>query len=99
MMPLLTGDTDAHREYAYSGLGGWRLAYDGRYKLVTGFDPEGSDIGGVMDLDADPVLFDRETDPFETTDVADGHPEVVERLHDHVETHRTESGLIDNYYT
>ncbi|MCY3971465.1 MAG: hypothetical protein OXG74_16145, partial [Acidobacteria bacterium] len=64
---LLEGRTDSHREVVLSGLNDWRLAYDGRYKLVTGFGSED-------------ILWDLEADPMETENLAAKQPEVVRRL-------------------
>lgn len=96
--PLLSGETDEHREYVYSGLGSWRLAYDGRHKLVTGFDPTpGADLREEMDPGAAPLLFDLDRDELETTDVVEERPDVVARLRGHVEEHRTEAGMANEY--
>ena len=36
--PVLEGKTEKHRDYVLSGLRDWRLAWDGRYKYITGFE-------------------------------------------------------------
>jgi arylsulfatase len=41
LRPFLEGETDDHREYVHSGLGPWRMVFDGRYKLVTGYETDG----------------------------------------------------------
>jgi arylsulfatase A-like enzyme len=41
--PLLRADASTRRECVRSGLGPWRMAFDGRYKLVTGYDPSPSE--------------------------------------------------------
>jgi len=69
LRPVLEGRTDSHRGVVLSGLRDWRLAYDGRYKLVTGFGDED-------------MLWDLEADPMETENVAAKQPEVVRRLRD-----------------
>ncbi|MFB6228256.1 MAG: sulfatase [Halobacteriales archaeon] len=104
LRPYLEGDTDSHREVAHSGLGPWRLVTDGRYKLLTGYDPDATPQGILPDdsrqvrgwnaLPADDqraaleerevILFDRDTDPNETTNVANEHPEVVAALDEHI---------------
>jgi len=38
LWPYLAGDTAAHRDVVRCGLDPWRLAFDGRYVLVRGFD-------------------------------------------------------------
>jgi arylsulfatase A-like enzyme len=53
LRPYLEGETDDHREVVRTGLGPWRLVYDGRHKLIEGFDPDptGYDlIRGEKDL-------------------------------------------------
>ncbi len=69
LQPLLTGKARTHRECVRSGLNNWRAVWDGRYKLVRGFDAK-----------KEFLLFDHADDPWENTDVAAGRPEVVERL-------------------
>jgi arylsulfatase len=36
---VLQGKIPHHRDVVYSGLGAWRMAWDGQYKVITGFDP------------------------------------------------------------
>jgi arylsulfatase A-like enzyme len=69
---VLAGATDEHRDVAITGLNSWRVAYDGRYKLVTDWQ------------DKPRRLFDLETDPAESADIAGDHPEIVERLCKHL---------------
>ncbi len=71
LRPLLEGRTDSHREVVLSGLRDWRLAYDGRYKLVAGFGSED-------------ILWDLEADPMETENLAATQPEVVRRLREYL---------------
>ena len=47
---LLEGQTSTHRDVVLSGLDDWRLAYDGRFKYIEGFE----DSPQFFDLDADP---------------------------------------------
>ncbi len=61
LRPLLAGETDGHRGYMLSGLYDWRMVYDGRYKLITGF--EGKEL-----------LYDLENDPWEEVDLGPDHP-------------------------
>lgn len=95
MRPFLAGETDTHRDVVRSGLGPWRMVYDGRYKLIAGYDTDDDpaltgSFSKAFDGDyaeatayrgaTDPILFDCETDPEETTDVAADHPDVVADL-------------------
>jgi arylsulfatase A-like enzyme len=66
---LLEGKTKTHREVVLSGLGKWRLAYDGRYKYVEGFEDT-------------PQLFDLNEDPNENNNLINDskHAEHIERL-------------------
>jgi arylsulfatase len=52
LRPLLAGKTRTHRRHVVAGLAPWRLVWDGRYKLIEGFEKE-------------PQLFDLRTDPLE----------------------------------
>jgi choline-sulfatase len=76
LRPVLEADGATHREVVLSGLDAWRLAYDGRYKLIRGPLHKGDD--------SDITLFDLEADPQESANVAADHPEVVERLSAHL---------------
>jgi arylsulfatase A-like enzyme len=72
LRPLLEGRERSGREVVLSGLrtreGDFRVAFDGRYKLVRGFGD-------------DPLrLFDLEADPREPVNLAAGQPERVRRL-------------------
>jgi arylsulfatase A-like enzyme len=73
--PLLQGRARSHREHVLSGLNRWRMVYDGRYKLIVGFDPALPPQG-----DPAPILFDLERDPLENEDIAAAAPEHVRRL-------------------
>ncbi|MFP4444578.1 MAG: sulfatase [Spirochaetia bacterium] len=64
---LLAGERETHREFVRSGLEGWRMVFDGRYKLV---EREGKP----------PLLYDLENDPEERIDVSAKNPEAVKRL-------------------
>ncbi len=82
LWPVLGGKAAHHREVVRSALGKWRLVYDGRYKLITGFDtaarkkqPEAAKAAPPPDL-----LFDLQDDPLENTNLASSKGEVVERL-------------------
>ncbi|MGH9664218.1 MAG: sulfatase family protein, partial [Bryobacteraceae bacterium] len=65
--PVLEGRSKAHREVVYSGLQRWRMVWDGRYKLIRGFEPE-------------PMLFDLERDPYENENAASRETGAFERL-------------------
>ncbi|MDP6778646.1 MAG: sulfatase-like hydrolase/transferase [Candidatus Latescibacteria bacterium] len=93
MARYLSGETDTHRDVVYSGLGSWRLAFDGRYKLVQGYDPERRRGGDVWEpWSVDPleaarlrqerpaILYDVQTS--EGLNVARRHPDIVDRLTD-----------------
>ncbi len=51
LRPLLKGTAETHRDIVLSGLGNWRMAYDGRYKYIKGF----GDTPQFFDLDTDPL--------------------------------------------
>lgn len=98
LRPVLTGNTNHHREKVYAGLGTWRLAFDGRFKLITGFDPHrNADLAHEMNVDAEPLLFDLETDPYETRNVIDQYPAVADELRSYIESYRTDEGMDNDY--
>ena len=51
LMPLLTGQTQTHRNVVISALKAWQMAYDGRHKLIL--DAQRGDR--FFDLDLDPL--------------------------------------------
>ncbi|MHC4249587.1 MAG: sulfatase family protein [Planctomycetota bacterium] len=70
LKPILEGPgnaADEGREYVLSGLHDWRLAFDGRHKLVR--------RAGEGD-----ILYDLQEDPDETENAAGRAPEVAARL-------------------
>jgi arylsulfatase A-like enzyme len=79
LRPLLEGKTRHHRTWALSGLGSWRLAFNGRYKLIDGFDIGRRKVHEAYDPPADrvpPIVFDLEADPGENAPLlghAPGH--------------------------
>jgi len=60
-----------------SGLAEWRMVFDGRHKLIRGFNPDQPKRAAA---DAPPLLFDLESDPLENTNLADKAPGVVTKL-------------------
>ncbi len=75
----------ADRRTAFAGLGCWRLAFDGRFKLVAGYEPAmprremmQRSFAEVADLPV--LLYDLGSDPEELRDVAAVHPQVTEAL-------------------
>ena len=84
--PLLEGKTENHRDVVFSGLGAWRLAFDGQYKVITGFNPKIARIGddwtpsskeveGVQTL-----VFDLSQDPYENKDLFQEMPSAAGKL-------------------
>lgn len=63
----LEGRGTKHRDYVISGLGNWRMIFDGRYKCVRG-------------ASASPLLFDLQEDPHELTDCYQAHTDIADRL-------------------
>jgi arylsulfatase A-like enzyme len=81
---LLEGRTRKHRDAVRSGLGSWRMVYDGRYKLIRGFNPEASsrdlhEAGSAAKAVA-PLLFDLRDDPAENVNIASKRGQHVDRL-------------------
>ena len=79
MKGLLEGKTKKHRDHARSALGNWRMVWDGRYKLVRGFDPERApqERNGAA---VQPLLFDLKNDPLENVNIAGKSSGHVDRL-------------------
>lgn len=67
LRPVLEGRTEDHRSHITSGLHNWRMVFDGRYKLVF-FE------------NADPLLYDLQTDPSEITNIAGQRGDLAESL-------------------
>lgn len=65
LWPVLSGHQSAHRQHVLSGLGEWRVVFDGRHKLVSNFEGHSS------------VLYDLVEDPAESHDLAPGQPDRV----------------------
>lgn len=77
--PVLEGKATAHREYVRSGLGAWRMVFDGRYKLIRGFDPDPT-VKKKAPAEPRPIMFDLKLDAEETMNIAKEAPEQVEAL-------------------
>ena len=78
LRPLLEGETPQHRDWALSGLGSWRLAYNGRYKLIDGFVPARHNLLETpyshAASQAWPLLFNLQQDPGENTPLVGASP-------------------------
>ncbi len=79
--PVLEGKTEKHRDYVLSGLRDWRLAWDGRYKYITGFG-EGGDLA-----------FDLAEDPLEDRNLAAAAPKAALRMRDVLRSRRRRETL------
>ncbi|MCS7027053.1 MAG: sulfatase-like hydrolase/transferase [Bryobacteraceae bacterium] len=89
LRPLLEGRTSNHREFVRSALGSWSMVFDGRYKLIRGFNPSvrsrlprkgqktSSEFSTAFER---PVLFDLKLDANETDNLARKAPSQVHRL-------------------
>ncbi len=73
LRPVFEGKTKTHRDILHSGLGSWRMVWDGRHKLITGFIPERG--GEVREL-----LFDHRNDPLENKNLAASETKRVKAL-------------------
>ncbi|MFB6296151.1 MAG: sulfatase [Halobacteriales archaeon] len=54
LRPYLEGRAESHREVVRSGLDPWRLAFDGRYKLIVGYDDDHDPLTGEVTGAFDP---------------------------------------------
>lgn len=67
LRPVLAGRSNRHRDVVHSALEEWRLVWDGRYKLVQGYE------GGEQ-------LYDLKNDPLENHNLVTSEKAVAERL-------------------
>jgi arylsulfatase A len=72
--------------------GRWKLHFPHVYETLDGPAGEGGKAGKHRDDKTALVLYDLQTDPGETTDVAAKHPDVVKRLKVLAEKERSELG-------
>jgi arylsulfatase A-like enzyme len=87
MCATLRDPGHGHREVAFSGLGDWRIAYDGTYKLVAGYDLSEArrDMeNGHFDPNAPHGwrLIEPAADPSESFDLTAAAPDIARRLRD-----------------
>ncbi len=85
LLPVLSDPGYRLRDIVFSGLSSWRVAYDGRYKLVAGYSKqdtrqmtERGDFAG-----ADPSrwkLVEPAVDPEEVNDLSASKPEILHTL-------------------
>ena len=71
LRPVLTGKTKKHREVLHSALEEWRLVWDGRYKLVEGYNRE-------------TALYDLQKDPLENQNLVTSEKDLAARLRKHL---------------
>lgn len=76
---VLSGAAKNHRKALRSGLGEWRMVWDGRFKLITNFEIREGEVDGA-DPGANHLLFDLKDDPGETRNIASQRSEIVEQM-------------------
>ena len=85
LVPALGDPGERPRAVAFSGLGQWRIAFDGRHKIVAGWDA-GAARREMEDARFDPAtirsgrLVEPAADPCERRDRAAERPEIAARL-------------------
>lgn len=90
LRPFLEGRTQTHREFVLSALGQWRMAFDGRFKMIQGFTagqlwPPHVSQTAFVDVSASPLtVFDLEDDLSEKTNLAGKIGPQMSRLRDMV---------------
>lgn len=90
LRPMLQGTDGPRRSVVTSGLQEWRMAFDGRYKLIRGLDSAGkepragayepAEVKGSIRRRAPVPLFDLESDPAEQNNIAESNSTIVDRL-------------------
>ena len=77
LWPLLKGQAEATRSCVFSALEDWRVAFDGRYKLVAWGDASRR------------AMYDLQTDPSETCDISGsaGFDEIQSALVEHLRSY------------
>jgi len=85
LKPLLEGKTSEHRKIVRSGLGSWRLVFDGRYKLIKYSGGRTKKKSNKNETDETSskgklLLFDLKQDPLENNDLVEKLPQIVRRL-------------------
>jgi hypothetical protein len=93
----MAGHADSHRDAVFSGLSAWRMAFDGRFKLVRGYDPAqrtGGDSFEPMDMSVEASRLQRERPQLlldlehnEKDDVSAQHPDAFQRLDAALDAH------------
>jgi len=71
LRPVLAGKAKKHREVVHSALEEWRLVWDGRYKLVEGYNQE-------------TALYDLLVDPLENHNLVTSEKDLAARLRKHL---------------
>ena len=82
LWPALVDPTQHVRDVVFSGLGHWRIAFDGTFKIIAGFDPS-KKAGAGSFTDTNPEnwrLVRVGKDPAETEDLTSRYPEIAARL-------------------
>ena len=98
LVDYLGAHTRRHRDLVFSGLSAWRMVFDGRFKLVRGYDPAkriGGDVFEPMHVPFDEterlqrerpqLLFDLQRN--ERDDVAVEFPQIFQRLNAALDEH------------
>lgn len=90
LLPLFRGREEAFRRapVVNHSAAGMFAVREGRWKLVLGNGSGGRQAPRGKPFTKPYFLYDLDADPSETQDLAAGHPEVVQRLEQWLETHR-----------
>jgi len=80
LRPTLESPLQQHRSHVFAGLADWRVVFDGRYKLITGFDTASAGISNGSNTEAPPLLFDLIEDPHERQNLTQTFPNKLKEL-------------------
>jgi hypothetical protein len=89
MRPLFEGRKKRLRQHVFSKLGAWRTVFDGRYKLIQGFDPNAVAAPARAKADEtipEDLLFDLREDPTQSRNLAGRAPGIMRELTRHIAT-------------
>lgn len=90
LMPLFTGGK-IDKPYVFGEIEDWIVVSDGHHRLIRVVQPSG--LQKLSPEDSTTFLFDDLTDPENLTNIADQHPDIVQRLSTAIDTWLKQTGV------